>query len=275
MKKRAFTLVELLVVISIISILAALLLPALSRAKFAALNTKCKNNVRQFGIALNVYTSSNEMFPPSAAGETLMPTPEFYRPQFWWDFLGLPGTADIGQNGKTDMEGIFRCPLQRKVNVISLSGDGTMTKTNMFPTSSYAYNGWGVGNAALGLGLGGRKWIGTSTVEVDPVKDSAVRAPADLIALGDGFQRSVDYDRDGAQTISMEAILSPWAHGYAFYSEAFKQTLTFKAHHGKFNRVFCDGHVEAENLNPAFAPDDAYLARWNTDNLPHRESLQN
>ena len=72
----------------------------------------------------------------------------------------------------------------------------------------------------------------------------------------------------------MEASLSPWAHGYASYSDSFKYTPTFKAHHGKFNRVFCDGHVEAEDLNPVFAPTDQYLARWNTDNLPHRESLQ-
>jgi prepilin-type N-terminal cleavage/methylation domain-containing protein/prepilin-type processing-associated H-X9-DG protein len=105
--KNAFTLIELLVVIAIIAVLAAMLLPAIHRAKSKAYNTVCINQLRQLGAATRLYAEDNESRMPKAEILPTMPID----PQ-----NPLPRIADVlgpyvgKANGGTNSAAVFKCP---------------------------------------------------------------------------------------------------------------------------------------------------------------------
>jgi prepilin-type N-terminal cleavage/methylation domain-containing protein len=86
MSRKGFTLVELLVVIAVIAVLAALLLPVLAHAKEKARSTQCLGNLRQWGLAFRLYADDHEDFLPRR-GQGIMVLAQIDRPEDWFNAL--------------------------------------------------------------------------------------------------------------------------------------------------------------------------------------------
>jgi prepilin-type N-terminal cleavage/methylation domain-containing protein/prepilin-type processing-associated H-X9-DG protein len=258
----AFTLIELLVVIAIIAILAALLLPVLSRAKAAAWRAQCTSNLHQITLGMGMYTTDFRRFPPYSDNRG-QDTLEGDRSSYW-DARMLPYVSgNIGA---------FLCPgLQQpyRNSTSNWNYDLYIEGAHLGPNLSYGLNAIGVGYAdpdtpkvrSLGLSDDGPNGLGVAVGQLQ----SVVLAPADMIAVA-------DYDI---------FPLGNFGASFALYFESF----TGKHHPGGVAVVsFCDGHVEAADtnhwaapVNPRVSPGSPMLkkaaarVRWNNDHLPHME----
>jgi prepilin-type N-terminal cleavage/methylation domain-containing protein len=126
---QGFTLVELIVVISVITVLVGLLMPAVQQAREAARRSTCRNNLKQIGLALCDYENVNRVLPPSCTGDMAYgvwyPDPALFRLQSWtsmllpfleqkslWNEIDFSLSALDPRNldAATHILPVFRCP---------------------------------------------------------------------------------------------------------------------------------------------------------------------
>lgn len=264
---RGFSLVELLVVIAVVGMMAAMLLPALARGKSAARSAACKSNLRQIGVALNLYLEDHLFYPgdvPSTAVALSSDVPEWFGTTGWVARRGLAQMAEHAGAGRieTDTHGqtsfvpkfpsVYYCPGRPKPtrgsgSFIDLSG------LTGFPPFGYGYNALGTlwrPPTSRPLGLGPVN-VSNSIVRVNA---AAVRAPAAMIAVG-------DTERDFLGNINPYTGAKPTRSLGAF-------------HNSGANAVFCDGHVEYQKFVQWTARTPSARQRWNNDNQPHPETWE-
>jgi prepilin-type N-terminal cleavage/methylation domain-containing protein/prepilin-type processing-associated H-X9-DG protein len=281
-RKTGFTLIELLVVIAVIAILAALLLPALNRAKAASDSAGCKSNLRQLGIALNLYVQQERIYPNNYQA-ALQP------------FVGAPPENNYTNVNGTDVylgqrHGAYACPGYNRVR-----GEfRRLPEYSKFPYylgtlgESYGYNSYGTivsqapGSPAPGLSgsLGLSGWIMQDGGPLIPTRETQVVSPSDMMALIDAVfipQRDpegkhpvgeptmglfFDYENTDAYN---EIVLGLPANDRIVLAYA-------QRHGGRWNLVFCDGHVASLKAKGLFNLADPDVARhWNNDDQPHNQ----
>jgi prepilin-type N-terminal cleavage/methylation domain-containing protein/prepilin-type processing-associated H-X9-DG protein len=218
-KRRAFTLVELLVVIGIIAILVAILLPALSRVQNQARTLQCLSNLRQIGMAMHLYTNEFKCIIPAGYFKD---NDAIKQKEIWWTLLINGGF----------LKGVPTAPLDDPTNPALGSTAGPVTKgvlycpdgwANLSTPSNFLYNsGWGASGQRVqsqSSGIVADCWYGIngctqsynansgsaaalelpfrtipvrmgssgSSYEIKLVKPGMIRRSSELVALFDGI----------------------------------------------------------------------------------------
>lgn len=124
--KKAFTIIELLVVISIIALLISILLPALGKAREASKNTLCLNNLKQIGLVQQIYLKANKDTYGNAGANYIVADSEFSMARWpiqFTKFYGLGGRSMICPT-RTDYEGRSKIDQSNWINASSSAVSG-------------------------------------------------------------------------------------------------------------------------------------------------------
>jgi prepilin-type processing-associated H-X9-DG protein len=234
--RKAFSVVELLVVTGVIAVLVGILLPALVSARAAAKSEACLSNLHQIGVLFQIYTANNQQSYPFAqwgVGTSYV----------CWDFAtSATGQISPGLIWQNSLSGdtIQQCPVYE-----------SKSNTSNDPYTGYNYNTSGIGH-------------GQGEAMPSPLRIGQVTAPSTCALCGDGQYVA------GADKF----MRSPWTMPGDSFGARSAGTQGYR-HQGRTNVVYCDGHAESVSTisktgqNGATATGTGYLSADNSAYSPN------
>jgi len=216
-----FTLIELLVVIAIIAILSAMMLPALARCKTSAHRVKCVSNLRQLGLAAQMYWDDN-------SDACFRYTSGFTNggQLFWFGWLG-PGAE--GERAFDPATGAL---------FPYLHGRGV----EMCPSLNHAMTQFKLKATGAAYGYGYNKYLSPGTSKQPPKKISRVTRPSETILLADAAQVN-DFQPPGS-------TVTPMLEEWYYVDDSVNYPNGHFRHSQRADAAFCDGHVGSEKFLP-------------------------
>ena len=220
-RQRAFTLVELLVVIAIIAILAAMLLPALARSKAQAQCAACENNLRQLGLATEIYLGDyanfffNRCQAPVTAG------------QQWW--FGWLASGTEGQRAFDLSTGVLFAYLN--------GSDVRLCPSPVWNSPQFKLKGT---NVIFSYGCNSYLFAGQNQ---KPISASNIMRPADTALYADAAEVD-DFLTYNGQSLRNNPMFEEW---YYVDTNSVYPNGHFR-HSQKANVTFADGHVGMESM---------------------------